>query len=47
MGKVGNVLTGVSLASHDRIVIADGDVRFGSELFDLVERLASAEVVRP
>jgi hypothetical protein len=47
MGKVGNVLTGVSLASHDRIVIADDDVRFGSELFDLVERLDSAEVVRP
>ena len=47
MGKVGNVLTGVSLATHDRIVIADDDVRFGSELFDLVERLDSADVVRP
>lgn len=47
MGKVGNVMTGVFLASHDRIVIADDDVRFGQELFDLVRRLDAAEVVRP
>ena len=32
---------------HVSVRFADDDVRFGSELFDLAERLASAEVVRP
>ena len=28
MGKVGGVLTGVRLASHERMIIADDDVRY-------------------
>jgi hypothetical protein len=47
MGKVGNVMTGVRLAAHDRVVIADDDVRFGPELRYLVARLDHADVVRP
>ena len=47
MGKVGNVLTGVALASHERVVISDDDVRFGPELRDLVARLEDADLVRP
>ena len=29
MGKVGGVLTGVRLATHERLIIADDDVRYG------------------
>jgi hypothetical protein len=47
MGKVGGVLTGIRTATHDRIVVADDDVRYGDELTRLVERLDEAEVVRP
>ncbi|MGH9109036.1 MAG: glycosyltransferase [Acidimicrobiales bacterium] len=47
VGKVANVMTGVRLAAHERIVIADDDVRFGPEIADLVVRLDHAEVVRP
>lgn len=47
VGKVGNVMTGVRAASHDRVVIADDDVRFGPELADLVSRLEQADLVRP
>ncbi|HLH47114.1 MAG TPA: glycosyltransferase [Acidimicrobiales bacterium] len=46
-GKVGNVLTGLRLAAHDRVVVADDDVRYGAELFELVARLDQADVARP
>jgi hypothetical protein len=47
MGKVGGVMTGVKLASHAKVVIADDDVRYGSELAELVSRLDAADVIRP
>jgi hypothetical protein len=48
MGKVGGVLTGVRLASHERLVIADDDVRYDAETLDRVARaLDGADVVRP
>ncbi|MDQ3407572.1 MAG: glycosyltransferase family 2 protein [Chloroflexota bacterium] len=47
-GKVGGVLTGVRLARHERLVIADEDVRYGDPaLRRLVGMLDEAEVVRP
>ena len=48
MGKVGAVLTGVHLASNERLVIADDDVRYDADSLRRVERaLDSADVVRP
>lgn len=47
VGKAANVMTGVRLASRERIVIADDDVRYGPEIAELVGRLDRAEVVRP
>ncbi|HEX9951034.1 MAG TPA: glycosyltransferase family 2 protein [Rubricoccaceae bacterium] len=48
MGKVGNVLTGLHHARHERVVIADDDVRYTPEaLREVVGRLAGADVVRP
>jgi hypothetical protein len=48
MGKVGNVLTGVYLATHENLVIADDDVRYdAAPLDDVVNALSSADVVRP
>ncbi len=48
MGKVGGVLTGVRLAGHERVVIADDDVRYSPEsLARLVSMLGEAHVVRP
>lgn len=48
MGKVGAVLTGLRLASHEHIVIADDDVRYDSDTLDrVVHALDSADVVRP
>jgi hypothetical protein len=48
MGKVGGVLTGVRLARHDRVVIADDDVRWDRELLELAwTRAGSAPVARP
>jgi hypothetical protein len=48
MGKVGNVLTGLDLARHDKVVIADDDVRYTAEqLRELATRLDEAAVVRP
>jgi hypothetical protein len=48
MGKVGNVLTGLRHAGHDRVVIADDDVRYTlPQLLEVVRRLDTAEVVRP
>ncbi|MGH7648861.1 MAG: glycosyltransferase [Gemmatimonadaceae bacterium] len=48
MGKVGAVLTGLRLASHERVIIADDDVRYDDETLGRVARaLESADVVRP
>lgn len=48
MGKVGGVMTGVVLASHDHVVIADDDVFYtDDDLRRLDEHLDSADVVRP
>ena len=48
MGKVGGVLTGVRLASHERIVVADDDVRYDERsLAQVVGALDAADVVRP
>ena len=47
-GKVWGVLTGMALASHDKVIIADEDVRY--DLVALARTLAlldEAEVVRP
>lgn len=48
MGKVGGVLTGVRLASHNRVIIADDDIRYTEETLRSVSAaLEKAEVVRP
>jgi hypothetical protein len=48
MGKVGGVLTGLRLASHERVVIADDDVRYDGETLETVaSALQTADVVRP
>jgi uncharacterized membrane protein YqjE len=48
MGKVGGVLTGLRLASHERVVIADDDVRYDdATLARVAGALAHAAVVRP
>jgi hypothetical protein len=48
MGKVGNVLTGLRHARHERVVIADDDVRYTADaLGDVVGLLDRADVVRP
>src|SRR5215217_4010099 len=48
MGKVGGVLTGVRLASHECLVVADDDVRYDADsLARVVEGLRGADVVRP
>ncbi len=47
-GKVGGVLTGLRLASHEALVIADDDVRWTSELLQrAMTEIASVDVVRP
>ena len=47
-GKVNGVVTGVRAASHERIVVADDDVRYGeAELRRMASLLESADVVRP
>ena len=47
-GKVRGVLTGLRVASHDRIVIADDDVRYEPQaLGRLVDMLDDADVIRP
>jgi hypothetical protein len=48
MGKVGGVLTGLRLASHEFVIIADDDVRYDERsLAQVVAALATADVVRP
>ena len=48
MGKVGGVLTGLRLASHEAVIIADDDVRYDdTSLAQVVAALATADVVRP
>ena len=49
MGKVGGVLTGLRLASHERVVIADDDVRYTSDALARVVALLEEgyHVVRP
>ena len=48
MGKVGGVLTGLRLASHERVVIADDDVRYTSDaLARVVTLLGRHHIVRP
>jgi hypothetical protein len=48
MGKVGGVLTGVELATHDRLVIGDDDVRYDLRALERIcDLLDQADVVRP
>ena len=48
MGKVGGVLTGLGLASHETLVIADDDVRYDERtLSSVAAALGAADVVRP
>ncbi|MDB4882152.1 MAG: hypothetical protein JWL95_918 [Gemmatimonadetes bacterium] len=48
MGKVGGVLTGVRLASHERLVVADDDVRYDEDsLRRVADALRTSDVVRP
>lgn len=48
MGKVGGVLTGLRLASHEKLIIADDDVRYNDQSLDRVAAaLGVADVVRP
>ncbi|TDK28254.1 glycosyltransferase family 2 protein [Arthrobacter crusticola] len=47
-GKVVGVLTGVRAARHERLVLADDDVRYSAEqLREVVNRLDGADLVRP
>jgi hypothetical protein len=47
-GKVWGVLTGLDHASHDRVIVADDDVRYDDAGIEAVLRLLDhAEVVRP
>jgi hypothetical protein len=48
MGKVGGVLTGLGLARHRAVVVADDDVRYSlPALIRMEQLLRDAEVVRP
>ncbi|MDR6864732.1 glycosyltransferase [Phycicoccus sp. 3266] len=47
-GKVAGVLTGVRIARHEHVVVADDDVRYGeAELRTVVAALRDADLVRP
>jgi hypothetical protein len=47
-GKVWGVLTGIRLARHERVVIADDDIRYDGESLERVgDLLARADLVRP
>jgi hypothetical protein len=48
MGKVGGVLTGVRRARHEKLVIADDDVRYDAAgLSRMAALLEEADLVRP
>ncbi|MDQ6875511.1 MAG: glycosyltransferase family 2 protein [Actinomycetota bacterium] len=48
MGKIGGVLTGLDLARHERMVLADDDVRYERDGLEAVAaRLATADIVVP
>ena len=48
MGKVGNVMTGVRLATYERVIVADDDVRYtAGQLARVAAALDEAEIVRP
>ncbi|CAN5914702.1 hypothetical protein BH11GEM2_BH11GEM2_27640 [soil metagenome] len=48
MGKVGGVLTGVELATHEHLVIGDDDVRYDESALGTMRALLDrADVVRP
>ncbi len=47
-GKVGGVITGVEAARHERVIVADDDVRYRrSELARMIALLGDHETVRP
>ena len=47
-GKVAGVMTGVRAARHDRVIVADDDVRYRRcEIVRMLELLGDHEVVRP
>lgn len=47
-GKVAGVVTGVQLARHDRVILADDDVRYDAAALALMARaLETADVIRP
>jgi hypothetical protein len=47
-GKVAGVMTGIRHARHERVVLADDDIRYGVEdLREMVELLSSFDLVRP
>ena len=47
-GKVAGVMTGIRTARHDRVVLADDDVRYDEAALDgVVSALAHADLVRP
>lgn len=47
-GKVAGVMTGLNHAPHERVIIADDDVRYGPDsLRKVVRALGEADVVRP
>ncbi|MBG6216825.1 hypothetical protein IWX75_001269 [Arthrobacter sp. CAN_A6] len=47
-GKTFGVLTGIALARHERLILADDDVRYGSdELECIVALLDDADLIRP
>jgi len=48
MGKVAGVLTGVRVAAHERIIVADDDVRYDlASLLAVRDALGAADIVRP
>jgi hypothetical protein len=47
-GKVNGVITGVRAAGHERVVLADDDVRYDDAVLDrVVDLLGEADLVRP
>ncbi|HKR02081.1 MAG TPA: glycosyltransferase family 2 protein [Pyrinomonadaceae bacterium] len=47
-GKVNGIHTGISLAAHERIILADDDIRYRAEdVRRMIEVLADYEMVRP